>query len=82
VIVEDYALTNTRIEKIIERLRSTPTYAEDLDTRPMTSHFALPEAMNSFLDLAEAEYGGLMEWLKSHGWTAADTDTLRARLLA
>jgi protein tyrosine/serine phosphatase len=81
-IVEDYALTNTRIEKIIERLRSTPTYAEDLESRPMTSHFALPEAMDSFLDLAEAEYGGLMEWLKSHGWTASDTDALRARLLS
>lgn len=81
-IVEDYALSNIRMELIIDRLRRTPTYAEDLDSRPMTSHFALPEAMNNFLDLAEEHFGGLMEWLASHGWTSDDTSALRARLLA
>lgn len=81
-IIEDYALTNTRIERIVDRLKATPTYAEDLNSRPMSSHFALPESMRHFLELADEQVGGLMEWLGSHGWTSADTEALRARLLA
>jgi protein-tyrosine phosphatase len=81
-IIEDYALSNSRIEKIIDRLKKTPTYAEDLDSRPMSSHFALPETMREFLDLAEKHFGGLAEWLASHGWTVDDTEALRRRLVA
>ncbi|WP_207781962.1 tyrosine-protein phosphatase [Phytoactinopolyspora limicola] len=81
-IVEDYALSNTRIERIIERLKTRPAYAEDLDSRPMSSHFALPETMREFLALADDEFGGLMAWLTGHGWTDVDTDAMRARLLA
>ncbi|NED98743.1 tyrosine-protein phosphatase [Phytoactinopolyspora halotolerans] len=81
VIVEDYALTNTRIERIVERLTRTSTYADDLNSRPMSSHFALPEAMESFLDLADEHVGGLAAWLSSEGWTSEDSDALRARLL-
>lgn len=81
-IVEDYALSNTRIERIIERLRKTPTYADDIDSRPISSHFALPETMQDFLDLAERHFGGLMPWLDRHGWTEQDTQALRERLRA
>lgn len=81
-IIDDYALTNTRIERIIGRLKATTTYAEDLGSRPISSHFALPETMRHFLDLADEHVGGLMSWLRSHGWTDADTEALHTRLLA
>ncbi|AYY11397.1 tyrosine-protein phosphatase [Actinobacteria bacterium YIM 96077] len=80
-IVEDYAMSNTRIERIVDRLRRTPTYADDLNSRPMSSHYALPETMNDFLTLADEHFGGLTAWLESHGWTSDDTDALRARLV-
>lgn len=81
-IVEDYALSDTRVERIVNRLRKTPTYAEDLDSRPLSSHAALPEAMDNFLALADEQFGGVTSWLKSHGWTPEDTDMLRLRLLS
>ncbi|WP_205856126.1 tyrosine-protein phosphatase, partial [Phytoactinopolyspora endophytica] len=81
VIVEDYALSNTRIEQIMDRLTKTPTYADDLNSRPLSSHFALPETMENFLDLADEHVGGLQDWLSSQGWTSEDADALRARLL-
>lgn len=82
VIVADYALTNTRIRLIIDRLKKTPTYADDLDSRPVNSHFALPENMRDFLELADEHVGGVTEWMASHGWTAADTGALRTRLVS
>jgi protein-tyrosine phosphatase len=80
-IVDDYALSTTRIERIVARLRNTQTYAADLEGRPLSSHYSLPETMHAFLDLAQARFGGLMRWLDAHGWTPGDTRAIREKLL-
>ena len=80
-VVADYVATGERLEAIIERLRSTPTYAADLDGSSIDEHLPRPEAMDTFLGYLDRECDGPMGWLARHGWTDADTDALRARLL-
>jgi protein tyrosine/serine phosphatase len=80
-IVEDYVLTGERLDAILTRLRSTPTYAADLDGHPAGSHRPRAEAMEAFLGYLDDGFGGPLGWLASHGWTDDDTAALRARLL-
>ena len=80
-IVADYVATGERLEAIIQRLRSTPTYAADLDGSSTDEHLPRPEAMYTFLGYLDRECGGPLGWLARHGWTDADTDALRTRLL-
>ncbi|GAA0441761.1 protein-tyrosine-phosphatase [Acrocarpospora corrugata] len=79
-IVADYAATGDRIAAILERLRSSETYRVDLDSKPADQHVPRPEYMELFLTTLEDRFGGPMGWLEQHGWTAADTAALRARL--
>jgi protein tyrosine/serine phosphatase len=81
-IVADYLATGERLEAIIKRLRSTPTYAADLDGSSIDEHLPRPEAMHTFLGYLDRECNGPTGWLARHGWTAADSDALRARLLS
>ncbi|MEU4537986.1 tyrosine-protein phosphatase [Streptosporangium sp. NPDC023825] len=79
-IVADYVATADRIEGILVRLRSSDTYRADLDTRPADDHRPRSEYMEQFLNVLDDRFGGPLEWLASHGWTEADSRTLRARL--
>jgi protein-tyrosine phosphatase len=79
-VVADYARTGERLEGILRRLRSSTTYAADLDSRPADSHLPHAYIMDKFLATLDENHGGALGWLSSHGWTAADTRTLRARL--
>lgn len=81
-IVADYVATGERLDAVFTRLRSTPTYAADLDGTSVDEHLPRPEAMQTFLGYLDREYGGPLGWLKRQGWTDADTDALRSRLLA
>jgi len=81
-IVADYVATGERLTAIIERLRSTPTYAADLDGSSIDEHLPRPEAMYTFLGYLDRECGGPLGWLEKHDWTDADTDALRSRLLS
>lgn len=81
-IVDDYVATGERLEAVIGRLRSTPTYAADLDGSSIDEHVPRPEAMNTFLRYLDIECAGPLGWLERHGWTSADTDALHAGLLA
>jgi protein-tyrosine phosphatase len=80
-IVADYAATGERVEAILGRLRSSRTYAGDLDGKPAIVHQARPETMTAFLEQLDARYGGVPAWLADHDFSGEDQRLLRARLL-
>ncbi|MEV5753268.1 tyrosine-protein phosphatase [Actinoallomurus sp. NPDC052308] len=79
-IVADYAATGERLEAILARLRSSPVYAQDLDSRPADTHMPHPQTMEKFLAVIDERYDGPLGWLERHGWTDEDTAALRATL--
>lgn len=80
-IVEDYARSAERIEKIFERLMASRTYNADLSGQDVDKHRTRPETMQRLLAAIDDEFGGVPAWLRSHGWTDDDAAALRARLL-
>ncbi|GAB2958031.1 tyrosine-protein phosphatase [Amycolatopsis acidiphila] len=83
-VVADYAASGTRIEGIMARLRASPTYAPDLEKRGggNDTHRSREETMDTFLTQVDKRYGGVLAWLDNHGFGAADTARLRAKLVA
>jgi len=80
-VIADYVATGERIELILDRLRASPTYAQDVDNIPAHEHDPRPEIMARFLTRLDDEYGGPTGWLTAHGFTESDIDRLRAKLL-
>ncbi|MGO8884751.1 MAG: tyrosine-protein phosphatase [Streptosporangiaceae bacterium] len=80
-IVADYAATGERIGAVLARLRSSPTYAADINSRPDSDHHPRPETMAAFLEQLDARYGGAVAWLAGHGFGDDDVRALRAKLL-
>jgi protein-tyrosine phosphatase len=79
-VVADYAATGERIEAIVDRLRRSPTYASDLNSKPAESHRPRPETMAAFLEQMDSRYGGVARWLAAHGFGDDDLRLLRAKL--
>jgi protein-tyrosine phosphatase len=79
-VVADYARTSERIDKIVRRLASTPTYAHDMQTHDPQRHAARPESMARVLELLDERHGGVAGWLGEHGFGDDDATALRARL--
>ncbi|PXY27939.1 tyrosine-protein phosphatase [Prauserella muralis] len=79
-IVRDYAATGERIVAIVERLRSSATYAEDVDRVTLDKHRPRPESMAAFLDQIDARYGGVHSWLAEHGFGDDDMGRLHGKL--
>ncbi|WP_328814790.1 tyrosine-protein phosphatase [Nonomuraea cypriaca] len=79
-IVEDYVATGERLELILKRLRGSDTYRGDLDARPADDHMPRARYIEQFLGVLDDRFDGPMGWLSRHGWTDADTATLRSRL--
>jgi protein-tyrosine phosphatase len=79
-IVADYMATADRIEAIIDRLRQSRTYAQDMSTRPVAAHMPRAETMRAFLEQLDARYGGLPRWLADNGFTDDEYGLLRAKL--
>lgn len=79
-IIADYTLTGERLDRVLARLKASATYAADLDGRPADSHLPRPEIMAGLLRHLDETYGGPLGWLTKHGWSAEDSETLRARL--
>jgi protein-tyrosine phosphatase len=79
-IIDDYAASSERVEQVVERLMASPTYAENLEGRPISSHLSRPEAMISLLRYIDETFGGVLPMLIKMGWTADDTDQMRAKL--
>jgi protein tyrosine/serine phosphatase len=80
-IVADYTATGDRLEAILARLRSSPTYAQDLDSRPADTHMPHAYTMEKFLTILDEHHGRPTGWLERHGWTGEDSRALRTALL-
>jgi protein-tyrosine phosphatase len=80
-VIADYAATAERMHAVLDRLRARPIYAEDTGSRPAEEHMPYPRTMAAFLDLMQSRYGGVLAWLDSQGFGAADVTALRAKLL-
>jgi protein-tyrosine phosphatase len=78
-IVADYALTGERIEAIRDRLLTSPTYAEDMKSRPLDDMRPHALSMRHFLDRLD-ELGGVSAWLTSHRFGPQEQAALRERL--
>jgi protein-tyrosine phosphatase len=79
-IIDDYAASSERVEQVVARLKASRTYAENLEGRPISSHLSRPEAMISLLRYIDETFGGVLPMLIKMGWTADDTDQMRAKL--
>lgn len=80
-IVADYALTDERIEAIVDRLAASPTYADDMKSRPVDDMRPHALSMRHFLDRLD-ELGGAEKWLTEQGFGPQEQAALRTRLLA
>jgi len=79
-VVADYAASGERTDALIARLRRSPTYAPDINSRPAASHRVRPETMAAFLEQMDTRHGGASRWLADHGFSPEDLRLLRAKL--
>jgi protein-tyrosine phosphatase len=80
-VIADYVATGERLEPLMARLRASPTYAADLEGRPMASHRPRAETMSRVLELVDERHNGAAGWLAAHGFEDADADALMQRLV-
>jgi protein-tyrosine phosphatase len=81
-VVADYAATGERMDAILDRLRSSQTYATDIDATPAAEHVPRPQTMTAFLEQVDARHGGVTAWLAGHGFGSDEVARLRAKLVA
>jgi protein-tyrosine phosphatase len=81
-IVADYMATGERTGPLLDRLRRSPTYADDINSKPQAEHEPRPGTMAAFLDEVDTRYGGAGRWLADHGFGEDGLDLLRAKLLS
>ncbi len=79
-VVDDYALTTTRLDGIKERLGRLPSYARDMADRDPSHHLAEPGTMQGLLEAIDERHGGVRAWLRAHGVPEEMLDHLAARL--
>lgn len=82
LIVADYLATRERMDAIIARLISSPTYRAGLEGRDTQALAPVPGTIERFLELVDEGFGGSVAWLSSHGLGAPDVERLRHRLAA
>jgi protein tyrosine/serine phosphatase len=80
-IIADYVATGDVLDAILDRLRRSQTYAEDLDDRPPDAHRPRPWTIERFLAALDERSGGPLGWLAEAGFGPADVSRLQARLL-
>ncbi len=80
-IVDDYALTATRMDLIMGRLRRDPLYGDRVDELPATVFAVEAETMQRFLGTVDARFGGARAWARRAGLTEGELDRLTALLL-
>jgi protein-tyrosine phosphatase len=80
-IVGDYVATAERIEAIMARLVSSPTYRAELEGDDAQRHAPVPETMQRLLELVDERLGGSVHWLSAHGLGDPDLELLRRRLV-
>lgn len=80
-VVADFTATAERLDRILDRLRSSPTYALDLERRDADTHLPRAETMERVLAVLTERHGGPEGWLDEHGFGAHDRAALRDRLV-
>ena len=79
-IVRDYLATGERIEAIIARLVSSPTYRAELEGHDPRQHAPTRGTIERVLELVDEQFGGCVAWLTAHGLDEPDLERLRSRL--
>jgi hypothetical protein len=79
-IFEDYLATAERIDAIMARLVSSPTYRPELEGHDPQAHAPVPGTMERVLEVVDDRFGGSVAWLSAHGLEAAELERLRGRL--
>lgn len=80
VIAADYAQTQSQIAAIVGHLARSDLYGFEVG-KPDRIPPASAPVMVAVLDAIDTELGGVLAWLAGHGWTDADTERLRRKLL-
>jgi protein-tyrosine phosphatase len=78
--VADYLASADRIEAILERLLSSPTYRRELVDVDPQRLAPQPGTMERFFELVDEHFGGSVAWLTANGLEPADLELLRRRL--
>jgi hypothetical protein len=79
-IVGDYLATRERIDAIMARLVSSPTYRAQLEGHDTHKFAPVPGTMERLLELVDDRFGGSVAWLSARGLGHADIERLRRRL--
>jgi rhodanese-related sulfurtransferase len=79
-IVADYLVTRRRIDAIVARLVSSPTYRAELEGHDPQQHAPIVGTMERVLELVDERFGGSAAWLSAHGLSELDLERLRRRL--
>jgi protein-tyrosine phosphatase len=80
-VIADYAATSEQVAVIVEQLRRSPTYREEIDRKTVDEHRALPSTMAAFLKQLDTRHGGALEWLAANGFADRDLERLQGKLL-
>jgi protein-tyrosine phosphatase len=80
-IVDDYLASGERIEEIMARLVSSPTYRAELEGHDPRRHAPIPGTMERFFEIIDERLGGTTDWLSEHGLERRDLELLRSRLV-
>jgi hypothetical protein len=80
VIAGDYLATAQRIDAIMARLVSSPTYRAGLEGHEAQAHAPNPGMMERVLELVDQDFGGSAAWLADHGLSSVELDRLRGRV--
>ncbi len=79
-IVGDYLATAQRIDAIMARLLSSPTYRSELEGHDPRTHAPVPGTMERVFELLDEHFGGSARWLSAHGLSDAELEQLRRRI--
>lgn len=79
-IVSDYLATAQRIDAIMARLVSSPTYRAELEGHDPQAHAPVPGTIERVLELIDDGFGGSAAWLSAQGFGDAELERLRARI--
>lgn len=79
-VLADFEASAQRVPLILARLQANPAYAHDMRHKTVDEQSPRAETMAMLLDTLDADFGGVLGWLATRGWTEADTAALRATL--
>ena len=82
LVIADYAASAERVPAIMARLRASTAYAANLQGKTIAQQSPTTDTMRMLLQTLDERHGGALGWLGTQGWTSADTDRLRRKLLA